>query len=154
MRRQDREITNFDEITDILRRADTLHLGMNGNPFPYVVPLSFGYEAENGVITIYLHGAAEGFKHDLIRRDNNVCVEVSIFHRFARVGDDVTTEYESVIGFGHAKVVTGGEAVRVMDLMLAQCGFEGFLYDKAALNVTRIYKITLADFTGKRRLVK
>lgn len=43
MRRSDREITDFNEIVDVLRRADTIRLGLHDDPYPYVVPLSFGF---------------------------------------------------------------------------------------------------------------
>ena len=152
MRRKDREITDFYEIAGVLRRADTIRLGINGNPYPYVVPLSFGFEAADGKISIYFHGAAEGLKHELIAADNRVCVEASVLRRFAECGG-ITAEYESFIGFGRAEVVSGGEpAERAMALMLDHCGFPGHEYDKKAMDNTRIYKITLTGFSGKRNL--
>ena len=62
MRIKDREITDLTKITDTLRRADTIRLGLYNGPYPYVVPLSFGFEADNGNITLYFHGAKEGLK--------------------------------------------------------------------------------------------
>ena len=171
MRRSDREVINFDEILDILKRADTIRLGLNGDPYPYVVPLSFGFEATDAgagsgtgdagrggrCVAVYVHGAAEGFKHDLIARDNHVCVEAGIFHRYVQYDDgaysNVTTEYESVIGFGTADVATGAEAEHGMALMLEHCGFADSLYNMDTLINTRIYKFTLTQITGKRRTV-
>jgi len=153
MRRSDRGIKDFTEITDVLRRADTIRLCMNDTPYPYAVPLSFGFEVMDGVITIYFHGAAEGMKHELLAKDNNVCVEADIFHGYARTEKSVTTEYESVIGFGAAEIVTGDEAVDGMELILEHCGFAGYEYDKNVLKTMKIYKITLASVTGKRRFV-
>ena len=83
MRRSDREVTSFDEIVDILRQANTMRLGLHDAPCPYVVPLSFGFEAAGGRITLYFHGAMEGLKHELIARDPHVCVEADIFHGYA-----------------------------------------------------------------------
>jgi nitroimidazol reductase NimA-like FMN-containing flavoprotein (pyridoxamine 5'-phosphate oxidase superfamily) len=154
MRRSDREITDFNKIIDVLRRADSIRLGLHNEPYPYVVPLSFGYEVADGKIILYFHGAKEGLKHDLIACNPHVCVEADIFHRYAEVPpNSLTTEYESFIGFGLAELVTGDEAVKGMDLMLTHCGYAGFEYDRAALNFTAIYKITLDSFTGKRRFV-
>ena len=73
MRRNDREVTDFNEIVDILKRADTLHLGIFGEEFPYVVPLSYGFETSDGKIVFYVHGASEGKKHDLISADSRIC---------------------------------------------------------------------------------
>ena len=153
MRRSDRQVTDFFEITDILRRADTIRVGLHDEPYPYVVPLSFGYEAMGGAITLYFHGATEGLKHDLIAKNPNICVEADIFHRYTEVPGSVTTEYESFIGFGTARRVFGEEAVKGLDLLLDHCGYSGFAYDRGALDVTAVYKITLDSFTGKRRFV-
>jgi nitroimidazol reductase NimA-like FMN-containing flavoprotein (pyridoxamine 5'-phosphate oxidase superfamily) len=154
MRRADREIADFGEIVDILRRADTIHLGLHSNPYPYVVPLSFGFEAEEGGITLYFHGAKEGLKHDLIAQNPHVCVEAGIFHRYTEVPGSVTTEYESVIGYGTAILVEGAEAAHGMALILEHCGYGGFAYAPVALEVTAIYKITLESWTGKRNRVE
>ena len=40
MRRKDREITDMETMLDILRRCDTVRIGMRGEEFPYVVPVS------------------------------------------------------------------------------------------------------------------
>jgi len=149
MRRTDREVTDFDGVIDILRRADTIRLGLHGEPYPYVVPLSFGFEAEDGGITLYFHGAKEGLKHELIRRDPHVCVEADIFHRYVQTPGGVTTQYESFIGFGRAECATGREAARGLDLLLEHCGFGGYVYDMTALDVTWVYKVALDSFTGK-----
>ncbi|MDR1157908.1 MAG: pyridoxamine 5'-phosphate oxidase family protein [Oscillospiraceae bacterium] len=154
MRRSDREVTDFNEITDILRRADTIRLGLRDEPYPYVVPLSFGLETEDGKITLHFHGAKDGLKHDLIRANPHVCVEADIFHSYAEVSGSVTTEYESVIGFGTCELVSGDEAVKGIDLLLDHCGFGGFEYDLKVLDITAVYKVTLESFTGKRRFVK
>ena len=153
MRRSDRQVTDYNEITDILRRADTIRVGLHDEPYPYVVPLSYGYEAAGSAITLYFHGATEGLKHDLIAKNPRVCVETDIFHRYAEVPGSVTTEYESFIGFGEARRVFGEEAIKGLDLLLDHCGFGGFVYDHGALDVTAVYKITLDSFTGKRRFV-
>ncbi|MCL1951747.1 MAG: pyridoxamine 5'-phosphate oxidase family protein [Oscillospiraceae bacterium] len=150
MRRTDREVTGFDEIIDILRRADTIRLGLHDAPYPYVVPLSFGLEAGDGRITLYFHGAAEGLKHELLARDPHVCVEADIFHRYAERPGSVTTAYESFVGFGTCARVHGEEAARGIDLLLEHCGFAGYGCAPAELERTRVYKIALERFTGKR----
>lgn len=137
----------------MLTRADSIRLGINGNPYPYVVPLSFGFDVKDGNIIIYVHGAMEGFKHALLAKDNHVCVEADIFHRYAKTEYGVTTEYESVIGFGTAETAVGDEAVRGMELLPAHCGFAGYEYDKRTLSVVRVIKIELSAITGKHRFI-
>jgi nitroimidazol reductase NimA-like FMN-containing flavoprotein (pyridoxamine 5'-phosphate oxidase superfamily) len=154
MRKSEREVHSFDEIVDIFKRADTLHLGLNDSPYPYVVPMSYGFEAKDGKLVIYIHGAKAGLKHDLIARDNHVCVEVDILHNYAPAGGSLTAVYESAIGYGQAVIVEGDdEIIKALDLLLAHCGSEGLEYDHAVSKAVRVYKIELTSFTGKRRTV-
>ena len=48
MRRKNREITDFNEITELLGRCQTIRLGMFDHEYPYVVPVSFGMEVKDG----------------------------------------------------------------------------------------------------------
>ena len=153
MRRSDREITNFNEIVNVLYRANTIRLGMFDGEYPYVIPLSYGFETSNGCIVLYIHGAKEGLKHDLLVRNNRVCVETDIFHRYVEISGSILVEYESVIGFGIAETVVGAEATHGLDLLLIHCGYSVFEYDKSALDAVKVMKITLTQFTGKRRFV-
>ena len=75
MRKAEREITNFEEIVELIDRCDTVRLGLAVEGTPYVVPLSFGYETRDGKITLYFHGAKEGRKHEMIAKSPRVCVE-------------------------------------------------------------------------------
>ncbi len=152
MRRSDREVTEFGAIVDILNRAETIRLGLHDEPYPYVVPLSFGFEVDGEAITIYFHGAKEGLKHELIAKDPNACIEADVFHRYTEVPGSVTTEYESVIGFGRCELVAGAEAAKGLDTLLAHCGFGGFAYDHKVLDVTSVYKIKLESVTGKKNM--
>ena len=157
MRRADRAITNRAEILDIISRADTVRLGINGAPYPYVVPLSYGFEVQSdrgGEIWLYVHGAKDGFKHELLAWNNRVCAEFDIFHRYTLTETSVTTEYESVIGFGKAVLIGGNETIKGLGLILKHCGFEGFEYDHTVADVVSVLRIELYEVTGKRRFVE
>lgn len=43
MRRSEREVTDCNEIRQILERAEVLRLAMHDEPFPYIVPVNFGF---------------------------------------------------------------------------------------------------------------
>lgn len=156
MRRANKEVKSWNEIVDIIRRSETIRLGIHSHPFPYVVPLSFGFEENDGTICIYVHGAAEGFKHMLLKENNYVCVEADILYRYvqseAKSGSVLTADYESVIGFGVAELVFGDEAKKGLDLICSHCGYDGFECNAAVLSHMNIYKIVLQTITGKRRL--
>ncbi len=151
MRRSDREITSFEGIVDVLGRCDTIRLAMFDEAYPYVVPLSFGYEAKGGKLTLYIHGANAGKKHALLEKNNRVCVEADLCHRFVDTGKSVSCVYESIIGFGAAERVTGREALHALSCILRHCGFEGYPFDPAVTQALDIYRITLDEVSGKRR---
>lgn len=153
MRRSDREIKDFEAIVDVLQRCDTIRIGFHAEPYPYIVPLSFGYRAENGGITLYVHGAQEGCRHDLLRQNPLVCVEADLCHRFVGTGDSVTCEYESVIGFGRMELAEGEEAREGVRLLLAHCGFPDVPCSPKAFAAMTVHRIHLDSFTGKRRTV-
>ena len=48
MRRKDREITNFNEMIEIIKKCDSCVLALNDEGFPYLVPMNFGMDIEDG----------------------------------------------------------------------------------------------------------
>ena len=60
MRRKDREITEWNELLEVVQLCDVCRLAINDGEYPYILPLNFGYDAENGKITLYFHSARDG----------------------------------------------------------------------------------------------
>ena len=73
MRRKDKEITDIKEIEEIIKKADCCRIALVDNDEPYIVPVNFGYERN----TLYFHGALEGRKAEIIRKNNNICFELN-----------------------------------------------------------------------------
>ena len=46
MRRKDREITDFNEIIEIIKKCDVCRIALNDEDFPYIVPLNFGLDIQ------------------------------------------------------------------------------------------------------------
>lgn len=46
MRRKDREITDINEILNMIDKTKILHLGLFDKGYPYIVPLHYGYVYE------------------------------------------------------------------------------------------------------------
>ena len=71
MRRKDREVTDIHEILAIVGRAKILHMGLFDGDHPYIVPLHYGYEyhEDRHELVFFMHGAKEGHKLDLIRKN-------------------------------------------------------------------------------------
>ena len=154
MRRKDREIQDIHEIFDILTRCDTIRLGMHGEEYPYVVPVSFGAELADGKPVIYFHCAREGMKVDLLVANPHVCVEGDIFIRTERVPHGITTRYESVIGFGECRFVKDAEEIRHgLKILTEHYGYHDYPLEQCqSIQHLLVGKITLENMTGKRNL--
>ena len=74
MRRNDRAVTDPVEIVDIMSRCEVLHLAIAAEPAPYLLPVNFGMEPDG--MTLYVHGAMEGTKYDLLAKNNRVGFEM------------------------------------------------------------------------------
>lgn len=152
MRKADREIKDFDEIKHLLDECQTIRLAMHDEPYPYIVPLSYGWEEADGKIIIYFHCAKEGKKLDLIAKNGSVCFEMDTLAGYKSTGHGITADYRSIIGFGKAERVYGEELVHGLELLLEHCKVEGYsARECAAMNITAVVKITIESITGKER---
>ena len=152
MRHPDREITELQEIAQVFERADTIRIGMHGGDYPYVVPVSYGWELVDGKIAVYFHGARCGRKYELLRKDPRVCVEADVLNCYVPHGDSYTSDYESAIGFGKAESLTGEDAIHGMQLLLRHCGASEDSAEKCILrDITEMTRVVLRQVSGKRR---
>lgn len=107
MRRDDREVRNIEEIQEILDVCKVCRLGMADGDRIYIVPMNFGYEFEKDGLTLYFHGAREGRKLELIRKNSMVGIEMDCGHELieGNVPCQYSYYYGSVIGDGKAEIV-------------------------------------------------
>lgn len=77
MRRFENQVHDREMIRAILDNILIVNLGINDGDYPYVVPLSFGYEMTEEQLLIYLHCAREGHKVDLWRKNPKVSLTFS-----------------------------------------------------------------------------
>jgi len=109
LRRAERGFTDQAEIVDVLQRGEVGHLGLVDQAGPYVVPVSYGFAAGRDRITVYLHGAATGRKLAALAGDDRVCFEVMVRHGLHGTAGEVCelgVDYESVMGFGHGRLIS------------------------------------------------
>lgn len=150
MRRNDKELGTEEEILQVLDRCDTIRLGFQGAEYPYIVPLSFGWEMAGGRLYLYVHGAKAGLRHELLAEDFRVCVEADRNEGFMRVEDGITCRYESVIGFGRVENVVGEEAANGLKLILQHADYPDDPVPECVSEYTSVWKITISQMTGKR----
>ena len=76
IRRQERAVTDAQQIEAILQKCTCCRLGFNDNGEIYIVPLNFGYRWADGTCTLYFHGAPEGRKAALLKGRPHVGFEL------------------------------------------------------------------------------
>ena len=155
MRRKERELTETADKLAVIEECKVCRLAMTDGNSPYIVPLNFGYTWENEVLTLYFHGAREGMKIDILKKNPAVCFEMDCGHRLIEADDPAgySYAYQSIIGFGSIVFVEDlQEKNRGLNILMKhQAGREGFTLPDAALEKTCVYKVEAVSFTGKRR---
>lgn len=152
MRRTDREIKDLDAIIQVMEKCDVCRIALNDEEgYPYIVPLNFGMEAVNDKITLYFHGAAEGRKYELMKKDNRVGFEMDCSQRLVPDMEKkmCTMEYESVIGCGHIELVPEEEKYEAICIMMKHYHQEEFPFHKAVVPKTTVYKMIVESISGK-----
>jgi nitroimidazol reductase NimA-like FMN-containing flavoprotein (pyridoxamine 5'-phosphate oxidase superfamily) len=153
MRRNDREVTDFNEILGIIKKCDVCRLAINDQEYPYVIPLNFGVQVLDGKITLYFHGAAEGKKYDLLRKNNKVSFEMDCSHELVtnKLACGCTMKYESVIGQGTIGFVDGIDKIQALNIILEHYGVEKELnFNDATLLRTTVLKLAVSGLTAKK----
>ena len=153
MRRKDREITDFNEIIDIIKKCDVCRIALNDDEYPYVVPLNFGLDVQGNQVFFYFHAAMQGKKLDLIAKDNRATFEMDCDHNFILYEERMscTMGYASVIGHGTIEIVADEDKYESLKILMRQYHAEDFKFNTDMMKVTTVLKMTVTDMLGKRR---
>ncbi len=157
MRRREREITDPAQIDEILNNSEYLHLGLVDDGMPYVVPMNYGVvkDAADGHYIIYLHGAHEGRKIDIIRKNPNCCftMERNAKGFEGRLACQYGMTYECIMGFGQVHMVEDPQEKMdaLVALMKTQTGRDDFQFDERMVSIVSVMRIDVDELTAKRR---
>ncbi len=149
MRRKEREITGRAEIDAVIRSAKVMHLALADNNIPFLVPVFYAYDG----MALYFHSARAGTKIEILKRNNNVCFEISIDHGVIESGMacDFEAKHRTVIGFGKAIFVESEvEKIKALDMIVAQFSDKKFEYPKTNLNSAAVIRIDIESIKGKK----
>lgn len=152
MRRKDKEITNKTEIETIIKKAPVCRIAICDNGIPYVVPVCFGYDGNR----LYFHSAHEGWKIDILKRNNNVCFEMDIDHNLVKSGNPCSwsMEYSSVIGSGKAFFVEDPEEKRkALGIIVEHYSGKSYGFSDEAVSDVTVIKIEIEKISGKKSRV-
>ena len=149
MRKKEKEITDPIEIEEIIRKAEVCRIGLVDGDEPYIVPVCFGYERN----ALYFHCAPEGRKIDLIKKNNQVCVEIDTDVEIidAEKPCGWSTKYRSVIGVGRAAILEEEEAkAHGLNVIMQHYAGDTNYTEFEKLGAACVVKIDIESMTGKK----
>ena len=132
-----------------------LHLGLVDGDEAYVVPMNYGYTMdEDGNLSLYLHGATQGRKLDLMRQNPKVFFEmecdVTPFEGDVACRYGMT--YRSLMGRGSAVFIDDPEEkMRALSILMKTPTGGDFSFTEALARVVAIIRIDIDDYTAKHR---
>ena len=154
MTRREREVKDPEKILEILDNSKVLHLGLVDEGMPYIVPMNYGYEMNDGVLTLYLHSAVKGYKLDVIRKNPTCCFEMEcgIQPFEGELPCTYGVAYSSIMGRGKVEIV---EDVALKEkamtvLMKTQTG-KDFEFNERLVSIVSVLRIVATDYTAKCR---
>ncbi|MGB7631892.1 MAG: pyridoxamine 5'-phosphate oxidase family protein [Candidatus Deferrimicrobium sp.] len=148
MRRADKEIADRREIDEVIGKSTVCRMALVDGHLPYVVPLSFGY----GGGVLYFHGAPEGKKIELLRRNPNVCFEFDVDAEPIRSNSSCgwTMRYRSVIGSGIASFIEDPPGKReALTCIMGHYAEGPYDFPEEMLRKTTVIKVVIAEISGK-----
>jgi uncharacterized protein len=149
MRRKEREITDRKEIDEILGLGKVMHLALSDNNMPFLVPVFFVYDGSS----IYFHSAKAGTKIEILKKNPNVCFEVSIDQGVVEsdIACDFEAKHRTVIGFGKAEFVESEEEkIHTLNQIVALFTDKKFEFPKGNLQATAVIRIQIDSIKGKK----
>lgn len=156
MTRRELEVTDREVIRRILDESKILHLGLVDDGLPYVVPMNYGYTLEGDKLTLWLHGAAKGYKLDVIRKNPVCCFEMEygVTPFEGKVACQYGTSYYSLMGRGRVEILD--DPREKMDgltkFMKTQTG-KDFQFNERLVSIVSVLRIDVELYTAKHRPV-
>ena len=154
MTKRERQITDQNQIMDILDTAKVLHLGLAVNNEPYVVPMNYGYTMENGNLILYLHSAVQGKKLDMIRANSRVFFEMDCDQMpfEGKVPCQYGLVYSSIMGCGNANIVEDvEEKKKAMSILMKTQTGKDFTFEDRLVSIVAVIRVDVSEYTAKHR---
>ena len=153
MRRKDREVTDFGSMLKIVDACDCCRLGLIDEKGAYIVPLNFGYEADEERLVLYFHGAPAGKKYELVKKQHTASFEMDCKHELRETGEgcNYTYDFLSVMGNGEIRLVDEYEEKRhAFDLIFKHyTKRDNVPMNEVAVRAVAVFKLTVEEWSAK-----
>ena len=154
MTKRELQITDENQIRNILDTAKVVHLGLCVDNEPYVVPMNYGYTLEEGNLVIYLHSAVRGKKLDMIRENPKVFIELDC-DREPFEGElpcQYGMSYSSLMGRGKARIIEDvTEKMQAMTALMKTQTQKDFAFNEKLVSIVTVVRIDVEEYTAKHR---
>ena len=154
MTKRERQVTDPQQIREILDTAQVVHLGLCVDNEPYVVPMNYGYTMEEGKLTLYLHSAVRGKKLDMIRSNPKVFFEMDCDWKpfEGNLPCQYGLSYSSLMGRGTASIVEDvEEKKKAMSILMKTQTDKDFSFEDRLVSIVTVIRIDAAEYTAKHR---
>ncbi len=154
MSRQDRLVTDKEELIEIIRRCQVIHIGIHDGEDIYVIPMNYGYTWEDGELTFYLHGALEGKKIDLLKKNGRIGFAVDCDHELVegKMPCQFVFKFASVAGTGTARILEEPqEKIQAMERLMRQYSNREFAFTERLVSIVSLIQVKVDTFTGRIR---
>ena len=154
MTKRERQVTDPQQIREILDTAQVVHLGLCVDNEPYVVPMNYGYTMEDGKLTLYLHSAVRGKKLDMIRTNPKVFFEMDCDRKpfEGNLPCQYGLSYSSLMGRGTASIVEDvEEKKKAMSILMKTQTDKDFSFEDRLVSIVTVIRIDAAEYTAKHR---
>lgn len=149
----EKEITDIDEIENVLRSAKVARIALFDGEYPYIIPMCFGYDLTGGKLEIYFRCEEKGKKMELIRANSKAAFEIDHLLGIEKT-DSVcgfSANYHSITGAGTIESITGIEKITGLNLLMKKYlgGTPESKYPEQLLNSFAVLKFTANKFCCK-----
>lgn len=154
MTRRELEVTDLNEIKEILDKSKIIHVAMVDEGGPYMVAMNYGYTMEDGKLSFYVHGATKGRKIDVMRANPNVFVEIEcdVIPFDGDVPCQYGMAYASVMGKGKAVMLeTPEEKMEALSILMKTQTGKDFTFNEKLVSIVSVIRIDIEEYTAKKR---
>ncbi len=127
MMHEERRIQDPMLISAVLGMTNVCTVALHDEPYPYVVPMNYGYIWEGDSLTLYLHMGVQGHRVNLIEDNPHVACNIQVFldrfgtKKYRGEGHD----YRSVTVYGKAEILKPEEPEEFIKALRALCASTG-----------------------------
>ncbi len=153
MQKKEREITDREEMNEVLKNGKYAMIAMCRDNEPYVVTLSYGFDSQKNVL--YLHSAAKGLKLTIIKDNPAVCA--TVIEDLGYLHNECAHAYRSVVFWGAMSAVESLEEKKHgMEIMMNHLEEDPEPVRQRTLKNDRVYdsftvlKLEISHMTGKQ----